>query len=524
MNDVQLYNEKRETRGGVEWSPQQRTFLDWCEKGTGSCVLVAVAGAGKTTVLIEGGRRIRGGVAYMAYNKDIVRETEAKLQKLGIDWKKMQAKTAHGFGLAAYRKARGWSLADQDRAINDKKVYEILDRLLPDGHDLKVFVPGIAKLVSLAKQSMFGVLVPIESYDAWAEMADHYDVFDDDEAPVPLEEVVKMAIEALKASIAMLDTIDYDDMIYMPLKHRVRFWQHDVVMVDEAQDTNAARRALVRAMLRKGGRVVAVGDPHQAIYGFTGADSDALDLIARDFDCARLNLTVSFRCPQFVVNFARQWVGHIEASPHAAFGQVSTSTMVDFFKRNDLAAGSAVLCRVTKPLVSLAFALIRRRIACRIEGRDVANSIKKLMTRWKVRSLDALEGKLEGYLARETTKLLAKKQEAKLQQVEDAVETIRVIVEQCRAEKKTTVDDAVAYVDSLFGDKVSDVLVLSSIHKAKGREWGTVFWLDRVNTCPSKWARQAWQQEQERNLCYVAATRSKDVLVELDAAVPGKKG
>ncbi len=63
------------------------------------------------------------------------------------------------------------------------------------------------------------------------------------------------------------------------------------------------------------------------------------------------------------------------------------------------------------------------------------------------------------------------------------------------------------------------MLVLSSIHKAKGREWERVFWLDRAGTCPSKWARQAWQQEQERNLMYVCATRAKEQLIEVVAAV-----
>jgi superfamily I DNA/RNA helicase len=45
-----------------------------------------------------------------------------------------------------------------------------------------------------------------------------------------------------------------------------------------------------------------------------------------------------------------------------------------------------------------------------------------------------------------------------------------------------------------------------------------VFWLDRHGTCPSKWARQAWQQEQERNLMYVAATRAQELLVDLEPA------
>lgn len=514
----------------IQWSTQQQAFLDWCTNGTGSCVLIAVAGAGKTTVLLEGGQRIRGQVAYMAYNKKIVDETKAKLAKANVDWKKMQAGTAHSFGFAAYKKARNWSPDAAKRAVNENKVSEILDALMPEPtpfngfmeHALKVYQPAIKQLVSLAKQHMLGVLAPLESFDEWAHMADHYDVFDEDEGPAPVAEIVTVCIDALKRSNAMLDVIDFDDMIYMPLLHRCRFWQFDVVMVDEAQDTNAARRALTRAMLKKGGRVVAVGDPHQAIYGFTGADSDALDLIAKDFNCIKLDLTVTFRCPKAVVNFAHQWVKHITAADAAPEGQVSKTTLEDFFKRNDLTVGSAILCRVTKPLVSLAFNMIRRRIPCRIEGREVGKAIQKLMTRWKVTTLNQLEERIDVYLARETTKLLAKKQEAKLAQIEDMVETVKVIIDQCRKEKKTQVSDAVAYIDELFGDNVNNVIVLSTIHKSKGREWPHVFWLDRANTCPSKWARQAWQKEQENNLCYVAATRAQEQLIELELPLTKK--
>jgi superfamily I DNA/RNA helicase len=193
--------------------------------------------------------------------------------------------------------------------------------------------------------------------------------------------------------------------------------------------------------------------------------------------------------------------------------------MEDFLNRAEY-RDSAVLCRTTKPLVALAFTLIRRKVPCRIEGRDVGERLKKLITRWKVKTLDALEDRLESYLARETTKCLAKKQETKLTEVEDVVETIRVIIDQCRREGKHTVQDAADYVASMFGDNVGGMLVLSTIHKSKGREWRLVFWLDRRGTCPSKWARQEWQQEQERNLCYVAATRAQEELVDLLAAEP----
>ena len=81
--------------------------------------------------------------------------------------------------------------------------------------------------------------------------------------------------------------------------------------------------------------------------------------------------------------------------------------------------------------------------------------------------------------------------------------------------KKVTFTDPVAAVcdeiDSIFSDEIgSDVILLSTIHKSKGREWNTVIWLQ---TGPSKWARKDWELQQEDNLCYVASTRAKQRLV-----------
>ena len=58
-------------------------------------------------------------------------------------------------------------------------------------------------------------------------------------------------------------------------------------------------------------------------------------------------------------------------------------------------------------------------------------------------------------------------------------------------------------------------VVLSSIHKAKGREWNRVYWLQ---TGPSKWARKEWELQQETNLCYVATTRAKSALYLVEGA------
>ena len=36
----------------ITWSPQQQAFINWTRNGKGSGILIAVAGAGKTTTIL----------------------------------------------------------------------------------------------------------------------------------------------------------------------------------------------------------------------------------------------------------------------------------------------------------------------------------------------------------------------------------------------------------------------------------------------------------------------------------------
>lgn len=478
-------------------------------------MLEAVAGSGKTTTLLTAIERMSGNIAVLAYNKKIAEEIKGKLKARDVTH--ADAGTVHSFGLKTYRKSF------KHVKVDGNKLRNLVERMVSPISPLTPYSSMIAKLVSLAKQRALGVSGQIRDVDAWCEIAHHFDVFDtgrDGQRP-PEDLIVRAAITLLEASNKCVDVIDFDDMVYLPLMLRLPFYRYGVVVVDEAQDTNPARRLMVKQLVKKDGRVIAVGDRHQAIYGFTGADNNSLDLIASEFNCIQMPLTTTHRCPKAVVSFAQQWVSHIHAHNSAPEGVVGESTMEDFMLRKDLNKDSAVLCRNTKPLIALALSLIRNRIACKVEGRDIGANLKKLINRWRITSLVKLNEKLDAYLAKELARLSELKQDAKAQIVEDTVETIKVIIDQCLKEGKTSVDDASKYIDDLFADDVSNVMVLSTIHKSKGREWERVFWLDRAGTCPSKWAKQQWMKDQERNLMYVAATRAKAELVELHPAIEG---
>ena len=504
----------------IVWSPQQTAIRSFARDKKGSFVVIARAGTGKSTTAVGLADLLQGKVAYLAYNKSAGKELKGKLDEAKIPWTKAKAGTVHSFGLEAFK--RGFPNFDQRNGVQKHKVEDII---LACQDDLTIAYKGtIIKLVSLAKQHAFGITRPIESREAWLELIQRFDILsdcegDEDGRKVDVDKLVEAAIAILKASNKNTDIIDFDDMCYLPVLLKLPFWPYDNVIMDESQDVNEIRACVAAAMLRKGGRFGAVGDDKQAIYGFTGAMSDALDKLQKQYNATVLPLTVTYRCPKKVVAWVKQmgWIEDYEAHPDAPEGEVLTMPEGDVLARKDLlVAGNAILCRNTKPLIGLAFRLIRARVPCNIEGRDIAAGLVKLATKWKsAKTVEDLETKLNSYFERERTKLLASRNEDMIAVLEDQVECLRAIIDQCQIEGLETVDAVVGYINRLFQDGVENVLVLSTIHKAKGREWNVVMWYDRANTCPSKWARQQWQRAQEDNLCYVSATRAKSTLIDV---------
>src|SRR6266567_7433134 len=77
-------------------SRHQQAIYDWIECGTGNALVDAVAGAGKTTVLVEGAKRIKStNACFVAFNKVIAEEIARRLQAIGSP---MQASTIHSLG------------------------------------------------------------------------------------------------------------------------------------------------------------------------------------------------------------------------------------------------------------------------------------------------------------------------------------------------------------------------------------------------------------------------------------------
>lgn len=493
------------------WSEYQKAVFSWVEEGTGSAVVEAVAGSGKTTTLVEAVKRMQGDVALMAYNKKM--GDELKTRVVGLDH--VNAATCHAFGFKAFRNS------GVKAQLDDKKVWNIATSIIPQDY-LGFIQPFVCKLVGFAKDNGIGFLSAISDLANWQAIIDHHDLSIEN-GNVDYDTAINYAIKVLTASNQNRNVIDFGDMIYLPLFLGLKIDQYDWVLVDEAQDTNPTRRALAKAMLKPSGRLIAVGDPAQAIFGFTGANHDSLELIRRDFAAVTMPLSVCYRCGSKIIAHAKTWNPRIEAFEGNAEGEIQNVEYAEFLKNvltYGLSGKDGIICRKNAPLMGLAFALIRQGIPCRIEGKDIAAGLKRLASKWKVQSLNKLIERVSDFSSREQQKAIAKGEDMKAEQIADKCEALLCLIERCQALGKHTVKDLTSLIDSMFSDSGSyganpNIVTLSSVHKSKGLEWDRVFLLGREEFMPSPYARQAWQQEQERNLIYVAITRAKSLLIEV---------
>lgn len=483
-------------------SKYQQAIYDFVESGSGSGVVIAVAGSGKTTTIEGAAKKVppEKEVVFVAFNKAIVDELRAR----GV-----KAQSLNGMGFAALR-----SHLDSNRfRLDTRKTSMIMDEHM-NSQTLAIYGQGLRKLVGLAKahgllpKSCEGVGLTMDTEQNWADIIEKYGIeFERDGKP---EEAIEFARKILVKSIQWAEDellIDFDDQLYLPVIWQARFFQYDLLFVDEAQDVNLVQRAMLKMALKPGGRLIAVGDPKQAIYGFRGADTDSIDNIKKEFDAVELPLSVSYRCPRAVVAEAKNYVPYIEPSETAPEGSVTTLPEVypELFENTD-----GIVCRNTAPLIDLAYKLLRGRKACRVLGREIGQGLVTVIKKMNADTVEELDERLVKYRDREVRKLMAKGKEEQADALTDRISTIQIFMDQLK-ETDRTISRLIQTINDLFTDNNKGLLTLCTVHKSKGLEFPRVFILNR-ELMPSKWARQDWQRQQEYNIIYVAITRAKESL------------
>jgi DNA helicase-2/ATP-dependent DNA helicase PcrA len=144
-----------------------------------------------------------------------------------------------------------------------------------------------------------------------------------------------------------------------------------------------------------------------------------------------------------------------------------------------------------------------------IRGKDIGASLVNLIKRFETDDISAFNVSLLEYFDHEYNKLLDKGKEMQAVLLQDKVQTLQFIVNECNS-----VHELMAKIEMLFSDNNNGV-IFSSIHRAKGLEADNVYIL-RPDLMPHPKAGKngkEWELQQEQNGIYVAQTRSKDNLI-----------
>jgi len=462
------------------WSNYQLAIFRDVAEGDGHTVVLARAGTGKTTTIMEALCHVPKGKSTLvcAFNKSIEKELAARVQSAGLA---VDVKTLHGFGFGACMRAFK-SRLDQDKAKR------IAVDILGDDEDRIAYRNEVCKAVSLSK----GML--LDTVDAIDNILDVYGIESGDDRDQFCSDVYRI----MDACYRMTGVVDFDDMIWIPVVHGLAVKQYDRVFVDETQDLNAAQIELSMMACRKGGRICAVGDDRQAIYGFRGADSRAIPNIIERLSAKVLPLSVTYRCARKIVELAQTIVPDYEVAPGAEEGTISVATSDAMIAQAK--PGDFILSRKNAPLIKNCLALLVNGTPAAIQGRDIGKNLTRLIDKSKAKTVPALVTWIGQWAEKEIRRITAKRPDADVQPIVDTAACIEALTE-----GESSVSSVKARVEALFSDTDERGRVtLSTTHKAKGLE------RDRAWILVDTYRPSAG--EEEANLYYVAITRAKSAL------------
>jgi len=494
-------------------SSQQRDIFDFLAQGEGHAVVMATAGSGKTTTLVEAAYRLPKGVraCFLAFNTHTAEQLKARLPSV------VEARTIHALGLLTLRSELG-KARHELRVVKDKSQSLAEHVLKNDARTWRLAPEEMRAAIRYTRDLARYIRLELATPQALPDLVIRYGLFlPNRQLTVVLHELVWEVLErGLEQALEGL--IDFEDMVFVPVLKDMKPPQpFDFVMVDEAQDLSKAQLTFVQQTVKRDGRLFFVGDPYLTIYGFSGADPNAMARIIRSTNATVLPLSTTYRCPKSHVQLARHFSPDITAAPGAAEGAVhiiGDAALAHHVKAEDL-----VLCRLNAPLVKAALGLIRQGVPARVVGKDlegklVADAKTALsstsahwptqLARYEIRELGQLERRALPQDVKD--RLLAQR--------EDELASLRSLLGETAGEGLETLGELLARIHLLFRE--ARAASFSTVHKAKGKEAKRVFIL-YPELMPLTFVNSTVAKQGETCVQFVALTRAKSELTFVES-------
>lgn len=455
------------------------------------CVLQAGAGCGKSSTLEMIARSdSRRRMVYVAYNKAIASDAARSMPS------NVLCKTGHGLAFDARHMPRlNMPRQTAHAAAQALDVRRVLG-IIGSTPSLKTDMGGLTAMTSKAIMR-----AALDTVTTWCHSADPeitsqhvpaYDGLRSDDARAQL-----LALVLPVARAAWADLSAETGALKMGHDHYLKLWAlsgprlpGDVVLLDEAQDTNDVLSAVLLA--QDHAQRIAVGDSSQAIYAWRGA-RDALKKFVTALAAPELTLSQSFRFGPAIAEQANLWL-RIIGAPLRLTGWDACGSSVGPLDDPD-----AILCRTNAGAMGIVMEGLAagRKVALVGGGAD----IKRLA--WAAESLQ--QGKPTDH-----PELLAfPSWDAVREYAGEEDGSLNVLVKLIDQHGTGRI---VAAADGLSSEDAAD-LVVSTAHRSKGREWDRVrIHSDFLPPKSDPATRNVILRREEGRLAYVAVTRARRVL------------
>lgn len=453
-------------------TPEQSSVINW--KGR-HLVVNAFAGTGKTTTLVRyaqanSDRRM----LYLAYNRAVRDEAERKFPF------NVECKTSHQLAWMKFGK-------------------HLKPRLTPN-----LRITDIARKLNTRHWPLVRMaLTTLNHFLCSASLTLSYEHLPDENDREGLDaSKILAAAQFLWNEMSRIDSTfpvthdTYLKLFQLSAPDLSKRW--DTILFDEAQDANPVISSLV---LTQSCNVVLVGDRHQQIYRFRGADN-ALNAPALE-GADRLWLTQSFRFGPAVAEMANVLLARQEET-HPVIGNGGCDEVVDRLP--------ADVSRYT----------VLSRTVAGVIGAALYESMEEKRVFWV--------GGIEGYKTEELEDLYwfsvdmpERMRTPRLSREYRDFEEYKSIA---KATSDVEMNQAISLLDKYFplpqklqvlrrqattNEKDADVVV-STAHRSKGLEWDTVILNDDFSDITDPLLSEAARTD-ETNLLYVATTRARKLLV-----------
>jgi ATP-dependent DNA helicase Rep/DNA helicase-2/ATP-dependent DNA helicase PcrA len=266
----------------------------------GNCVVLAGPGAGKTKTmtiklarLLEEEVRAPQRLACITYSNACVSEIRGRLKKLGVaEDSRLLLATVHSFCLTQlvlpYARLAGLEVPDPLVVASPTQSRQLFEKA-----HLKTLGSPAPKWFRIESDKLRRTIVDQGSkeWKNWKGL----------EPPV---------VEAYQRFLLDNGMIDFDGIVLTALRliegHkwvrqciRAKF---PIIIIDEYQDLGLSLHRIVLALMNDAGvKIIAVGDPDQSIYGFTGAQPWLLKELAARANVHAVRLKLNYRCGDQII-------------------------------------------------------------------------------------------------------------------------------------------------------------------------------------------------------------------------------